>query len=85
MLEREAIAQTVKNTNKVILLHEHSRTGGLAGEIAAIINEEAFDDLDAPPKRLAGLETPIPYAQHLEKSVVPQVDDIVRAVKELVA
>src|SRR5713226_8221016 len=45
-LDREAIAQTVKKTNKVIVLHEHSRTGGLAGEIAAIINEEAFDDLE---------------------------------------
>ena len=47
-LDREAIAQTVKKTNKVIILHEHSRTGGLAGEIAAIINEEAFDDSTAP-------------------------------------
>jgi 2-oxoisovalerate dehydrogenase E1 component beta subunit len=47
-LDREAIIGTVKKTNKVIILHEHSRTGGLAGEIAAIINEEAFDDLDGP-------------------------------------
>ena len=47
-LDRDAIVQTVKKTNKVIILHEHSRTGGLAGEIAAIINEEAFDDLEAP-------------------------------------
>ena len=53
--------------------------------IAAIVAEEAFDDLDAPPRRLAGLETPIPYAQHLEKTVVPQVEDIVRVAKELVA
>jgi len=56
---------------------------GFGGEIASIVAEEAFDDLDAPPKRLAGLETPIPYARHLEKTVVPQVEDIVKAAKEL--
>ena len=59
-LDREAIAQTVKKTNKVIILHEHSRTGGLAGEIAAIINEEAFDDLDGPIVRIAGLDSASP-------------------------
>src|SRR5436309_3282890 len=61
------------------------KRGGYGAEIAAIVAEEAFDDLDAPPKRLAGLETPIPYAQHLELSVVPQVEDIIRTAKELVA
>jgi pyruvate/2-oxoglutarate/acetoin dehydrogenase E1 component len=60
------------------------RRGGYGAEIAALVAEEAFDSLDAPPRRLAGLETPIPYAQELEKTVVPQVDDIVRAAKELV-
>src|ERR1700745_1366395 len=54
-LDRVAIAQTVKKTNKVIILHEHSRTGGLAGEIARTINEEAFDDLDGPIARISGL------------------------------
>ena len=47
-LDRAAIAATVKKTSKVIILHEHARTGGLAGEISAIVNEEAFDDLDGP-------------------------------------
>ena len=61
-LDREAIAQTVKKTNKVIILHEHSRTGGLAGEIAAIINEEVFDDLDGPIVRIAGLDSAIPFS-----------------------
>src|SRR5207245_6774729 len=51
-LDREAIVQTVRKTNKVILLHEDVRTGGIAGEIAAIINEEAFDDLDGPIVRI---------------------------------
>ena len=61
-LDREAIAATVKKTNKVIVLHEHARTGGLAGEIAAIINEEAFDDLDGPVVRLTSLDTPVPFS-----------------------
>ena len=61
-LDREAITATVKKTNKVIVLHEHSRTGGLAGEIAAIINEEAFDDLDGPIVRLTSLDTPVPFS-----------------------
>ena len=52
-LDREAIADTVRKTNKVIVLHEHTKTGGIAGEVAAIINEEAFDDLDGPIVRIA--------------------------------
>ena len=71
--------EALEGTNEAI------KRGGYGAEVAALVAEEAFDDLDAPPKRLAGLETPIPYAQHLEKSVVPQVEDIVRAAKELVA
>ena len=70
-LDREAIAQTVKKTSKVIILHEHSRTGGLAGEIAAIINEEAFDDLDGPIVRIAGLDSAIPFSPPLEDATVP--------------
>ncbi len=68
-LDREAIAQTVKKTNKVIILHEHSRTGGLAGEIAAIINEEAFDDLDGPIVRIAGLDSAVPFSPPQEASL----------------
>src|SRR5437660_12015766 len=76
-LDREAIAQTVKKTNKVIVLHEHSRTGGLAGEIAAIINEEAFDDLDGPIIRIAGLDSAIPLSPPQEHHYLPKVDDVV--------
>ena len=82
-LDREAILRSVRKSHRLLVVHEAIKRGGYGAEIAAIVAEEAFDDLDAPPKRLAGLETPIPYAQHLEKSVVPQVDDIVRAAKEL--
>jgi len=83
-LDREAITQTVKKTNKVILLHEDTRTGGLAGEIAAIINEEAFDDLDGPIVRITSLDTPVPFSPPLEKAFLPQVEDVVREARKLV-
>jgi 2-oxoisovalerate dehydrogenase E1 component beta subunit len=84
-LDREAIAQTVKKTNKVIILHEHSRTGGLAGEIAAIINEEAFDSLDGPIVRIAGLDSAIPFSPPQEHHYLPKVEDIVRESRRLKA
>ncbi len=84
-LDREAIAQTVKKTNKVIILHEHSRTGGLAGEISAIINEEAFDDLDGPIVRIAGLDSAIPFSPPQEHHYLPKIDDVVREARRLKA
>jgi 2-oxoisovalerate dehydrogenase E1 component beta subunit len=84
-LDREAIAQTVKKTNKVIILHEHSRTGGLAGEIAAIINEAAFDDLDGPIVRIAGLDSAIPFSPPQEHHYLPKVEDVVREARRLKA
>jgi pyruvate dehydrogenase E1 component beta subunit len=84
-LDRDAVLASVRRTHRLLVVHEAIKRGGYGGEIAALVAEEAFDDLDAPPRRLAGLETPIPYAQHLEKTVVPQVEDIVRVAKELVA
>src|SRR5690348_15654088 len=82
-LDRGAITQTVKKTNKVILLHEDTRTGGLAGEIAAIINEEAFDDLDGPIVRITSLDTPVPFSPPLEHYFLPKVDDVVREARKL--
>jgi len=82
-LDREAIAETVKKTNKVIILHEHSRTGGLAGEIAAIINEEAFDSLDGPIVRIAGLDSAIPFSPPQEHHYLPKVEDVVREARRL--
>ena len=84
-IDREAIAQTVKKTNKVIILHEHSRTGGLAGEIAAIINEEAFDALDGPIVRIAGLDSAIPFSPPQEHHYLPKVEDVVRESRRLKA
>jgi 2-oxoisovalerate dehydrogenase E1 component beta subunit len=82
-LDRAAITATVKKTNKVIVLHEHARTGGLAGEISAIINEEAFDDLDGPIVRLTSPDTPVPFSPPLEEFFLPKVSDLVREARRL--
>jgi 2-oxoisovalerate dehydrogenase E1 component beta subunit len=82
-LDREAIAATVRKTNKVIIVHEHARTGGLAGEISAIINEEAFDSLDGPIVRIASLDTPVPFSPPQEEFFLPKVSDVVREARRL--
>jgi 2-oxoisovalerate dehydrogenase E1 component beta subunit len=84
-LDREAIAETVHKTSKVIVLHEHSRTGGLAGEIAAIINEEAFDALDGPIVRIAAQDSPVPFSPPQEEYFLPKVSDVVREARRLKA
>jgi 2-oxoisovalerate dehydrogenase E1 component beta subunit len=84
-LDRQAIAQTVRKTNKVILLHEHSRTGGIAGELAAIINEEAFDSLDGPIVRLTGLDSAVPFSPPQEEYFLPKVSELVREARRLKA
>jgi pyruvate dehydrogenase E1 component beta subunit len=82
-LDKEAILTSVRKTGKVVIASEDTKTGGVAAELAAMVAEEAFDDLDAPIKRVSGLDSPIPYAPQLESRVVPQEADIVAAVKEL--
>jgi 2-oxoisovalerate dehydrogenase E1 component beta subunit len=84
-LDREAIAETVRRTNRVMILHEDVKTGGIAGEIAAIINEEAFDDLDAPIVRVTSKDTPVPFSPPLEAAFMPNVEDVVRAARKLKA
>lgn len=80
-LDKEAIIESVKKTGRVIIVNEAVKTGGYAGEIAAMIAEsEAFDYLDAPIIRLAGLDVPIPYNPELEKAVVPSENQIKDAV-----
>ena len=83
-LDKETILSSVRKTRRLLVVHEAIKRGGYGGEIASLVAEEAFDDLDAPPRRLAGRETPIPYAQPLELGVVPQVADIVSAARDLV-
>jgi 2-oxoisovalerate dehydrogenase E1 component beta subunit len=84
-LDREAIVESVKKTGKVIVLHEATRTGGMAGEIAAVINEEAFDYLDGPIMRVTSIDTPVPFSPPLEEFFLPQVDDVLKAARSLAA
>src|SRR5438309_2476515 len=84
-LDREAIIGTVRKTNKVVLLHEDVRIGGIGGEIVAIINEEAFDDLDGPIVRITALDTPVPFSPPQEEYFLPKVSDVVREARRLKA
>jgi 2-oxoisovalerate dehydrogenase E1 component beta subunit len=83
-LDRDAILATVAKTNRVLLLHEATRTGGIGGELAAIIAEEAFEYLDAPVTRVASLDTPVPYAPQLEAAFLPNADKVVAVAKAVV-
>jgi 2-oxoisovalerate dehydrogenase E1 component beta subunit len=82
-LDRETILASVKKTNRLLVVHEDTRTGGIAGEIAAIVCEEAFDDLDAPVARVTALDTPVPYSPPLEERFLPQRNDVVAAARKL--
>jgi pyruvate/2-oxoglutarate/acetoin dehydrogenase E1 component len=82
-LDIETIIQSVKKIGKVAIVHEACKTGGYGGEIATLIMENAFDYLDGPVKRITGLDTPIPYAFHLERAVIPNAEGIVNGVKEM--
>jgi 2-oxoisovalerate dehydrogenase E1 component beta subunit len=84
-LDRETIANTVRKTNKIIVLHEDTKTGGIAGEIAACINEDAFDWLDAPITRIASADSPVPFSPPLEEVFLPRVEDVVREARRLKA
>src|SRR5512138_2473022 len=83
--DKEAVLESVKKTNKVILLHEDTQIGGFAGELAAIISEEAFEYLDGPIRRITAPNTPVPYSPPLEEFFLPKVSDVVRVARELYA
>ena len=82
-LDVESIISSVKKTGRAVVVHEAVKMGGFGGEIAAIIMEKAFDYLDAPVKRIAGLDTNIPYARHLESTVIPNKEWIIEGVRQL--
>ena len=71
-LDTEAIYDAVRKTGKVIVLHEDCMTGGIGGELVALINENCFNDLDAPVKRIASIDTPVPFDGELEKNFLPK-------------
>jgi 2-oxoisovalerate dehydrogenase E1 component beta subunit len=84
-LDKTAILETVKKTNRVMILHEASLTGGIGGEISAIIAEEAFEWLDAPPIRIASIDSPVPFAPQLEDYYLPGLNEIIEAARKLAA
>jgi len=84
-MDKEAILRSVKKTSRALVLHEASRTGGIGGEIAATLAEEAFEWLDAPVLRVASIDTPVPYSPPLEEYYLPQVKDVVAAARKLAA
>jgi 2-oxoisovalerate dehydrogenase E1 component beta subunit len=81
--DKDAVVRSVEKTSKALVLHEDTRTGGFGAEIAATITEEAFESLDAPVKRIAAPDTPVPFSPPLEKAFIPQVEDVVAGVKDL--
>ena len=83
--DTEAVLASVRKCSKVLVLHEDTRTGGFGGEIAATIGEEAFEDLDAPIKRVCAPDCPAPFSPVLEKAYIPQVEDVVKGLRELSA
>jgi pyruvate dehydrogenase E1 component beta subunit len=83
-LDKETILESARRTGKVIVVHEAPRRGGVGGDIAAMIMEEAYDDLDGPVQRIAGRNTPIPYNLNIEKVCVPAVEDVIEGVLKMV-
>jgi 2-oxoisovalerate dehydrogenase E1 component beta subunit len=81
--DKQAVLESVSKTSKAIVLHEDTHTGGFGGEIAATIAEEAFEELDAPLKRITAPDAPVPFSPPLEKAFIPQVENVAAGIKEL--
>jgi acetoin:2,6-dichlorophenolindophenol oxidoreductase subunit beta len=82
-LDKETILRSARKTGRVAVVHEAVKRGGIGGDIAAMLMEEAYDDLDGPVLRIAGRNTPIPYNLNLERACVPSVEEIVAGVLDL--
>lgn len=82
-LDKTTLLESLSRTHRAVLVDESWKTGGMAAEISAMLMEEAFWDLDAPVLRVCSQEVPIPYPEHLERAALPQVADIIAAVKSL--
>src|SRR4029077_20743198 len=83
-LDSETILQSVAKTGRLLIVDESFAPCGIGGEIAARIADAGFDDLDAPIRRLNGAFSPTPYSPPLEKAVIPQVEDVVMAIRGLI-
>jgi 2-oxoisovalerate dehydrogenase E1 component beta subunit len=84
-LDREAVLAVARHCSRVLVVHEDTRTGGIGESVAAIIQEEAFESLDAPVRILGALDTPVPYSPPLEERFLPSEAEIERAARLLVA
>jgi 2-oxoisovalerate dehydrogenase E1 component len=84
-LDKETVLAVARHCNRVLIVHEDSRTGGIGESLAAIIQEEAFEALDAPIRIIGALDTPVPYSPPLEEFFLPSEDEIARAARLLVA
>ena len=83
--DKAMILTSVKKTSRLLIVHEDTLTGGIGGEMAAIIADEAFEYLDAPIKRVAAIDTPIPFSPPLEEFFLPNTEKIVAALRDLAA
>jgi 2-oxoisovalerate dehydrogenase E1 component beta subunit len=84
-LDKEMILESVKRNSKVFILHEDTKTGGIAGELAAIICEEVFEYLDGPVLRVTAPDTPVPYSPPLEEFFLPKVSNVLETARRLAA
>lgn len=82
-LDKKSIFTTVKKTNKVVIVHEQTKTGGVGAEISALINEYCFEYLDGPIIRVAAPDTPVPFSAPMEETFIPKANDIISAVERL--
>jgi len=83
-LDMDPVLESIQKTNRAVIVEEGWKSFGVGAEVASRIYEDAFDDLDAPVKRVAQLEVPLPYNRTLEQSAIPQTADVIRAVREVV-
>src|SRR3954466_8822725 len=83
--DKKAVLESARKTSKVLVLHEDTRTGGFGPEIPATIPQEAFEDLDAPVKRITAPDTPVPFSPALEKAYLPQPGDVLAGIERLAA
>jgi 2-oxoisovalerate dehydrogenase E1 component beta subunit len=82
-LDRDLVCESVRKTSKVLLLHEDTRTGGMAGELTATITERVFEYLDGPVVRVTAPDTPVPYSPPLEEAFLPNAEKVVEKARWL--
>ncbi len=82
-LDIETVLGSVRKTGKALIVHEDNLTGGFGAEVAALVAQQAFEYLDAPVTRVAGLDTPIPFTPVLEREYLPTEEDILAAARDL--